>query len=368
MSRLELQTDLKIIENNTRVIRERIRKDVRMLAVVKADAYGHGSVQVAKTLEESKLCDYFAVATSEEGVLLRKSGIQSEILILGFSDEEEMQLAVQNRIDVSIYSKEALFLLKKISERNGIPARAHLKIETGMHRIGIAPDETLQALLDDWKKISSVKMAGVFSHFSSADIDQAYTDMQFERFLFACSMISDYGFTPIRHIAASTAMLKEKYQLDMVRAGIALYGESDGEIKNLIRPAQTLKTHPVRIFTIHSGDKVGYSMNFTAERDTVVMTVPCGYGDGYPRILSGRAEALVNGKRVKLIGNICMDMLMADVSEAGKVTPQTEVVLLGAQGDQVISPSELAWLSGTIPYEIMLGFSDRVKKTWVYNA
>ena len=161
-------------------------------------------------------------------------------------------------------------------------------------------------------------------------------------------------------------MLNEKYQLDMVRAGIALYGVGDGEIKPLVHPAQTLMTHPVRLFKIEKGDKVGYSMKFVAQRDTIVMTVPCGYGDGYPRILSGRAEALVNGKRVKLIGNICMDMLMADVTDAGQIDERTEVVLMGVQGDERITPDELSYLSQTIPYEIMLGFSNRVEKTWVY--
>ena len=366
MSRLELRTDLRIIENNARVIRERIKNGVKMLAVVKADAYGHGSVQVAKRLEESLLCDYFAVATAEEGARLRDAGIRSDILILGYSDREEMAMAVQNRIHVTVYSKQSLLLLNSISEELGIKAQAHLKIETGMHRIGIANGEDLWALLKVWKEIPSVEMTGVFSHFSSADSDRDYTNAQFESFKCAVNTISDFGFSPIRHIAASSAMLNEKYQLDMVRAGIALYGVGDGEIKPLVHPAQTLMTHPVRLFKIEKGDKVGYSMKFVAQRDTIVMTVPCGYGDGYPRILSGRAEALVNGKRVKLIGNICMDMLMADVTDAGQIDERTEVVLMGVQGDERITPDELSYLSQTIPYEIMLGFSNRVEKTWVY--
>jgi len=366
LSRLELRTDLSVIENNARVIRERIPDDVKVMAVVKADAYGHGSVEVAKRLENKHLANCFAVATAEEGARLRRNGIESEILILGYSDEEEMEIAIKNRLHVTIFSKDSLLLLKSISENARMKAKAHLKIETGMHRIGIAPGADLKELLSVWKEISCVEMSGVFSHFSSADIDKQYTDTQFDLFLAACEMITDFGFAPIRHIAASSAMFKAKYQLDMVRAGIALYGVADGEIKPLVHPAQTLITHPVRILNIKPHEKVGYSMNFEADRETAVMTVPCGYGDGYPRSLSNRAEALVNGRRVKLIGNICMDMLMLDVTSAGYVDERTEVVLMGAQGDERITPEELSLLSGTIPYEIMLGFSDRVKKTWVY--
>ena len=201
---MELRTDLRIIENNARVIRERIKNGVKMLAVVKADAYGHGSVQVAKRLEESLLCDYFAVATAEEGARLRDAGIRSDILILGYSDREEMAMAVQNRIHVTVYSKQSLLLLNSISEELGIKAQAHLKIETGMHRIGIANGEDLWALLKVWKEIPSVEMTGVFSHFSSADSDRDYTNAQFESFKCAVNTISDFGFSPIRHIAASS--------------------------------------------------------------------------------------------------------------------------------------------------------------------
>lgn len=365
MNRLELRCDLGLIESNARIIRSKIESTVKILAVVKDDAYGHGSVQVAKRLEEKKLCDYFAVATAKEGRILRKAGIQTDILILGYTDSDSMTSAVFNDLSVTVYSLDSLLTLEHVSKETGKCAKAHLKIETGMNRIGISAGEELNELLAVWKDLTHVKMAGVFSHFSSADNNTEYTDRQFTVFKAACSLIQDAGFAPLRHIAASSAMFDKRYQLDMVRAGIALYGVGDESTKTELKPAQTLISHPVRLFSIDKGEKVGYSLTYTAPRKTIVMTVPCGYGDGYPRILSNRASVLVNGKRAPIIGNICMDMLMCDVTEAGEIEKDTPIVLLGEQGNQTITPMELAELSQTIPYEIMLGFSGRVERTWV---
>lgn len=363
MSRLTLITDLNAIESNARMIRDRIDSKVKILSVVKADAYGHGSIQVAKRLESKNLTDYFAVATAGEGLALRKAGIQKDILILGYSDEEEMITAVQNDIHLSIYSEACLSRLSHIASAVKKTAKAHLKIETGMNRIGICPDENLVSLLKSWKNTPEVLLDGIFSHFSSADTSKEYTVKQFTRFMSACSTVHEFGFSPVRHISASSAMFEKAYQLDMVRAGIALYGGS--EENTLFLPAQTLKSHPVRIMKLYKGEKIGYGMNYTLSRDTIVMTVPCGYGDGYPRLLSNQSSVLVNGHKAPVIGNICMDMLMADATDAGEIDLSSEVVLLGAQKGNRITPFELAHLSHTIPYEIMLGFSQRVEKSWI---
>ncbi len=363
MSRLTLITDLNVIESNARIIREKIDPGVKMLSVVKADAYGHGSVQVAKRLESKNLTDYFAVATAKEGLKLREAGITKDILILGYSDEEEMEIAVRNDIHLSIYSESSLGQLSEVSKKIEKKAKAHLKIETGMNRIGITPGEELVSLLKTWRCLPNVLMDGIFSHFSSADSSRQFTDRQFDRFLSAVHTVQSFGFTPIKHISASSAMFDKHYQLDMVRAGISLYGGS--EENELFMPAQTLKSHPVRISKINKGEKIGYGMNYTCARDTVVMTVPCGYGDGYPRLLSNRGHVLVNGNKAKIVGNICMDMLMADVTDAGEVDLSSEVVLLGKQNENRITPYELASLTQTIPYEIMLGFSERVEKSWI---
>lgn len=363
MSRLELITDLGIIEKNAAAVRNRIDPGVKVLAIVKADAYGHGSRQVARRLEDKELCDCFAVATALEGLALREAGIKKDILILGYSDEEEMEIAVKNDIQLTVYSEDSLRGLNAVSEKMGKDASAHLKIDTGMNRIGVKNSDALDAVLTLWKSITGIRMAGIFSHFSSADISKEYTENQFDAFIKACERAKAYGFSPVRHISASTAMFDRKYQLDMVRAGISLYGGN--EENDVFLPAQTLKSHPVRIIRLKKGEKVGYGMNFSCERDTTVMTVPCGYGDGYPRLLSNRGYVLVNGVKAPIIGNICMDMLMADVTDAGDVNNASEVVLLGEQNGNRITPLALANLSNTIPYEIMLGFSERVKRTWI---
>lgn len=333
------------------------------MSVVKADAYGHGSVQVAKRLEDASLSDYFAVATVNEGLRIRKAGIKKEILVLGYTDKEEMTDAVLSDLNVAVYTREMLLNLNSASLSAGRKAKAHLKIETGMNRIGITADDALVQILSDWKTMDNVLLKGVFSHFSSADMSFEYTEKQFLIFQSAVKTIKEHGFDPIRHISASSAMFQKKYQMDMVRAGIDLYGgvENNGPFRH----AQTLKTHPVRLLTIKKGEKVGYGMNFTCERDTVIMTVPCGYGDGYPRKLSNRACLLVNGRRAPIVGNVCMDMLMADVTDAGEIDGKTEVILMGDQMGERITPVELSGLCETIPYEIMLGFSDRAERSWI---
>ena len=202
-------------------------------------------------------------------------------------------------------------------------------------------------------------MAGVFTHFCVSETDPQFTDMQDRNFREAVNEVRNAGFSPIVHEAATGAFLEKKYQYDMVRPGLAMYGM--GAPVEGIEPAQTLVTRPVRIERIAKGDSVSYGRIFRAERDTIVMTLPIGYGDGYPRILSGKSQAIIRGKRVKQIGRVCMDMTMFDVTDVPGVDLSSEVVLMGTQGNETITPVELADLIGTIPYEIMLSFKARVR-------
>ena len=358
-----LETDLNIIEKNARAIRKNVPGDKEILSVVKANAYGHGSVAVSKMLEERGLSDGFAVATAGEGIALRDGNIHGRIMILGYTDEQEMYEAVSRDIEVCVYSEKMLYSLSEAAFKSGKAAKAHLKIDTGMNRIGVKGEDELSALLKTWKKIENVHMTGAFSHFSSADSDEEFTLSQYEKFQKSVDTIRAYGFSPKTHIAASSAMTDERFSSDMVREGIALYGVGYGILEKQVAPAQKLKTHPVRIEKVESGESIGYSRAYRASSDMTVMTIPCGYGDGYPRILSGRADVLVNGKRAPVIGNICMDMMMADITGIDGVNLDSEVVLMGGQGIERITPGELAERAKTIPYEIMLGFSERVKRS-----
>ena len=347
------------VAHNARAIRRHIPQGVRMMCVVKADAYGHDSVHVAKKLLTAG-ADAFAVAIVGEAEALRRAGIDGMILVLGGGGEEALRRGVRSGVSQAVYTPRMLDVLQDEARRSGLRAKAHLKIDTGMSRIGVRDEEDLAAMLAFWRRCPDVDMEGAFTHFCVADTDPEYTMQQKERFDAALARIHAAGFEPIAHAAASTAMLNPALQYDMVRPGIALYGSCVPELEGELVGAQTLSTRPVRIQRIRAGDTVGYGRTFAAQRETIVITLPIGYGDGYPRILSNRASVLVRGRRAPVIGRVCMDMLMVDVTDIPDVDMDDEVVLLGRQGEARISADELAELAQTIPYEIMLGFSERV--------
>ena len=347
------------IAANARAIRARIPDRVRMMCVVKADAYGHDSVRTARKLLAAG-ADAFAVAIVEEAERLRDGGIDGMILVLGGAEEDSLRRAVRAGVSQAVYTPRTLEILQDEAARCGKRALAHLKIDTGMSRVGVRGEDDLEAMLAWWRHCPDVDMEGIFTHFCVADTDPEFTSLQNERFSGALAAVRRAGFSPIAHAAASSAMLDPALQYDMVRPGIVLYGSGVPALADELTWAQTLLTRPVRLQWISAGDTVGYGRTFTAGRDTLVMTLPIGYGDGYPRVLSNRASVLVRGKRAPLIGRVCMDMVMADVTDVPGVDLEDEVVLLGAQGDERITPDELADLAGTIPYEIMLGFAPRV--------
>lgn len=350
--------------NNARVIREHIPEKVSMMCVIKADAYGHNAVEAAKTMLRAG-ADAFAVAIVDEAAQLRAAGISQPVLILGGSDAASLREAVALGVSQAVYDIAMLDVLQGAAKELGRRASAHLKIDTGMSRIGVRTEDQLGELLAHWKKhCPDVSMDGIFTHFCVAESDEAFTRLQNERFARAVDRARAKGFRPVSHAAATSAMLQGDFQYDMVRAGIGLYGTCVPQLAGQLQYAQTLTARPVRIQTIQAGESVGYGRTFTAQRETVVMTVPIGYGDGYPRILSNRACALVEGRRAPVIGNVCMDMIMLDVTGIPGAGMDSEVVLMGAQGSERITPDELAQHAQTIPYEIMLGFSPRVCRVY----
>ncbi len=364
MRKTYLKISIPTLVENAHVLRKAVPENVKMLCVVKADAYGHGAVRLAKAL--SGVADAFAVAIGEEARELRNAGIDKMIVILGGANEESLREAVAIGASQAVYEPEMLRVMESEAEKLGVTAKAHLKIDTGMTRIGVRGDAKLEEMLAAWRECPHVAMEGIFTHFCVAESDPEFTKNQNARFEHAVNAVRAAGFNPIAHAAASTAMLNPDYQHDMVRAGIALYGGGMPEVKAL-RYAQTLVSMPVRIETIQPGETVGYGRTFTATRETRVMTVPIGYGDGYPRILGNRAEVLIRGRRAPIIGNVCMDMLMADITDIPEAAMGDEVVLMGSQGDDRITPNELAEKAETIEYEIMLGFTARVKRVYADN-
>lgn len=348
---------------NTREIRRLLPEKLKLMCVVKANAYGHGSVEAARAMLRAG-ADAFAVAIAEEATQLRAAGIGAPILILGGSSRESVMEALAADAAQAVYTPETLLDLEAAALAHGRRARAHLKIDTGMSRIGVKGGEKLMAMLELWKSCPHVDMEGIFTHFCAAENDEDFTRLQNERFQSAIAAVRAAGFSPVAHAAATSALARPEYQYDMVRAGIGLYGTLLPALEGRLRYAQQLVCRPVRIDDLEAGDTVGYGRCFTADRPMRVMTLPVGYGDGYPRVLGGRADVLVCGRRAPVLGRVCMDMLMADVSHIPGVSMDSEVVLMGSQGSERITPDELAEHAETIPYEIMLGFSPRVNCVW----
>ena len=346
---------------NARLIRSRLPESVRLMAVVKADAYGHGLAYAAKAFLEGG-AQALAVAIVEEAAALREAGVTAPILILGGAGEDSIDDAVRIGASQAIFNPGMLHAMEKAAVKYGKTAKAHLKIDTGMSRIGVKGDDMLLEMLEEWKKCPHVEMEGMFTHFCVSETDKEFTDLQNSRFNAAIKEVMKAGHMPVTHAAASGAFETPEYMHDMVRPGLAMYGF--GAKMEGLMPAQRLTSRPVRIQRIAKGETVSYGRIFTAERDTTVMTIPIGYGDGYHRILSGKSFAIVEGVRVPQIGRVCMDMTMFDVTDVPGVSMDSEVVLMGSQGNERITPEELAELAGTIPYEMMLGFKARVRRVY----
>ena len=361
MRQTRMYISLGALEHNAREIRAALPAGVKMMAVVKADAYGHGAPDFALRLQAAG-ADALAVALVEEGIVLRDRGVTLPILVLGGADESSFADAIRYDISLAVYDVGNLRALNAAAEARGRQVGAHLKVDTGMSRVGVRSPAELEALLAAWRDCPRVRMNGIFTHFCAADEDLAFTRQQNERFNRAIARARAAGFAPLAHAAATSACLLPEFQHDMVRPGIGLYGLLMPELESRLRLAQRLVTQPLRIEVIEPGDTVGYGRTFTAARETKIMTLPIGYGDGYPRLLGNRAHVLIRGRRAPVVGRVCMDMLMVDVTDVPDVSLEDEVVLMGPQGDDCVSPEELARCAETIPYEIMLGFSARVRR------
>lgn len=353
-----LRVDLGAIAHNARVLKGVMGEKVRMMAVVKANAYGHGLIPVARTALQNG-ASFLGVAVPEEGRRLREAGIGAPILVLGNVSPEGARISVANGLIQTVCDVPGVGLLSEASQALGIEAQAHLKIDTGMNRIGARTAEEIAAVLRAIAEAPGLRLTGAFTHFADADNpDTAFSRAQFERFTALCRSLPP-GLT--LHAAASDASLRFPWaRLDMVREGIALYGCAEGYDELALRPAMRLETRVAYIKDIQPGDTVGYGRAFRAEAPLRVATLPIGYGDGYPRACSGRASVLIGGQRCPVLGRVCMDQLMADVSRVPDVRVGDTAVLMGSQGSDAITASELGRWAGTISYEILLSPHARV--------
>ncbi len=355
-----IQVDLDAIGYNTRLLKKETAKDRLLLAVVKANAYGHGLVQVAKKVLANG-ADYLGVAIPEEGVMLRNAGIDAPILVMGGVNEKGAAASVQHQLVQTVFDPERVFQMEKAAREQGKDAYVHLKIDTGMGRIGVRTIAEVQYMMEAIKACPHVKLAGVFTHFADADsASKEYTKEQKKKFEKLIQLLPG-GI--IRHAAASAAAARyPETRYDMVRQGIALYGCEAGEGSLPVKPALSWHTEIVYIKSVLPGSCISYGCTFTAEKEMMVATLPVGYGDGYSRALSGKAEVLIAGKRCKVLGRVCMDQIMVDITGLTKEEAYigAPVVLLGAQGNERITADEMAAWADTISYEMLMSATARV--------
>ncbi len=357
------------LRRNIAQIRSRLLPATKYMAVVKANAYGHGMLEVARYIEENGLAEHLAVAIAEEAFLLRACGVELPILILGPAFDGDVDEIIEKRVTPTVFSCETLALLQKRAAAKNAVQPFHFKIDTGMNRIGFRDPDEFTGALDLLMRCPNLTLAGMFTHFAVSERpDKSFTLLQAERFMRYVKLTRARGFSPLVHMCNSGAALElPELQADMVRGGIAMYGYhpiGHAVEQYPLEPVLTFKTCIAHVKDVPAGEGVSYGLRYVTEKPTRIATLPVGYGDGYLRAMSGRAEMLVRGRRVPQVGTICMDQCMCDVSLVPDAAVGDEVVLIGRQGGGTITADDLAAWAGTISYEVLLDISARVPRVY----
>ena len=359
---------LSAIKHNVDVIRERIDKDIKIMAVVKADAYGHGASEVVPVLEQK--IDYLAVAALEEGISLRESGAKKPILILSYTSPEQYHELFKYDISQTIYDLNNAKLLSKAALKEKKTAKVHIKIDTGMSRIGFS--DTKESM-DAVKEICSLKglyAEGIFTHFARADEEyENFSKIQVQRFEKFISILENDGINiPIKHACNSAGTLTVEKRFNMIRIGMLLYGMyPDEKLKEnglTLCPAMTIISHIADVHTIEKGVGISYSHAYITKKSIKTATVCIGYADGYSRALSNKGRVIINGKYANVIGRVCMDLMVVDITDIPDVKIGDTVTVLGKEGGLEITAEEIAKKSGTINYETICSFKNRVKRIY----
>jgi alanine racemase len=357
------------IEHNLFRIKSKVTP-AKIMAVVKANAYGHGIIEVAKTMEKAG-ADYLGVGFLEEGINLRQNKIKAPILVLGGVLGYQIKKFIEHNLEITVSSIElAEQINKEVEKLRSNKAKIHLKIDTGMERIGVNWQNALQ-FVEKVALMKNVEVVGIYSHFATSDEkDKSFALEQLERFNDVLSKVKSLGVEiPLKHIANSGAILDipESY-FDMVRPGIILYGiypsgETSESIK--LKPAMKLKSKVVFLKEVPPNTSVSYGRKYFTKNKSRIVTIPIGYGDGYSRLLSNKADVIINEKKFPVVGTICMDQIMVNIGDNHNIKVGDEVIMIGKSGNEEITALELAEKMGTIPYEIVCGINTRVPR--IYN-
>ena len=374
-SRVCERVDLDAIFYNFQMMKANIKDGVKMIAVIKTDGYGHGAVQIARLLEPVDYIWGYAVATLDEAVVLRKNDIKKPILVLGCIFPDQWEAMIENEVRMTTYTVEMAKGVSNLAVKMGKDAYIHIKLDTGMSRLGFQIHEDSVDAIEEISKMPGLKLEGMFTHFAKADeTDKAYTDVQIGKYNYMRDELKKRGVTfPIYHCSNSAGIIDiKKANMDLVRAGISIYGlypSEEVEKKNVpLRPAMELISHVSYVKTVPEGTPVSYGGTYVTEKETSLATIPVGYADGYSRRLSNRGSVLIHGTRCPILGKVCMDQCMVDVSAVPQAKVGDTVTLIGRDGEDEITAAEIAGIMETIHYEVVCDISKRVTRVYLKNG
>lgn len=368
--RVQADINLDAICNNISAIRQVIQPGTKIMAVIKADGYGHGASHIATALNEIGV-DAFAIAILEEGVDLRQRGIKKPLLILGYTPKEQYADLVKYDISQTVFEYDMAEEISKQAVRQNKNGKIHIKVETGMNRIGFADTDASVEEILRISKLPNIEIEGIFTHFSAADeADKTSAHKQLLRYSNFVTKLEVKGLSiPMKHISNSAGIIDlPEANYDMVRSGIITYGLYPSEEVNKERlqltPAMELKSHVVYVKEVEPGEGISYGSTYITKQKTRVATVSIGYGDGYPRALSNKGRVLIHGEYASILGRVCMDQFMVDVSHIDNVKQGDIVTLVGRDGENVITVEEVAELAGTFNYEFICGIGKRIPRVY----
>lgn len=367
--RVEARINLDAICNNIDEVRRNINDNTKIMAVIKADGYGHGAVALATALKDK--VDAYGIAIIEEGIELRLAGFEKPILILGFTPHQQYEDLLKYDISQTVFQYDMAKRLSDIAVSLGKQAKIHIKIDTGMTRIGFKDTVESIQIIKEISKLPNLIIEGLFTHFACADeSDKTSVRKQLSRFLVFADKLEKEGIhIPVKHVSNSASIIDlPEANLDMVRSGIVTYGmyPSDEVNKNslMLQPALTLKSNVVYVKEVEAGTGISYNSTYITEHDSVIATIPVGYADGYPRQLSSKGRVIIHGKSAPIVGRVCMDQFMVDVTNIPDVKEGDMVTLIGRDGDESISIEEVANLVGSFNYELVCDIGKRVPRVY----
>lgn len=374
-SRVYAKIDLDAIAYNMEQMKQNIRPETKVMAVIKADGYGHGAVQIAEMMERWNYIWGFAVATLDEAVVLRTEGIQKPILVLGCVFPDQYMEMLKHEIRMNIYTEEMAESISRMAAREGKTAYMHIKLDSGMSRLGFGINEQSAETIKRISKMPNVNMEGIFTHFTKADEkDKSFTKKQIQEFVWMTERLKEKNvrFT-YEHCSNSAGIIDvPEANFDIVRAGISTYGlypsEEVDKTNVKLKPALALKSHVAFVKEIESGTPVSYGGTFVAKEKMKIATIPVGYADGYPRSLSNKGYVLIRGKKAPILGRVCMDQFMVDVTQIEGVSFGDKVTMIGKDGNEILPVEVLSELSGRFNYEFVCDLGKRIPRVYVRDG